>query len=149
IKKQFLCGDDNFIKLVDCFKNLKGFGENINQFFSDDILINYKFDEWIENLKSSGNLDEWIKNLEYSGILGEWIKNLGNSGNLDVIKKLVLCGDEIIIRLADCFKILKSFDVWCEIFLDNDKNGKESSDDHKYKSKYIQKDSNSLLIPLP
>ncbi|CAG8637255.1 823_t:CDS:2, partial [Gigaspora rosea] len=29
------------------------------------------------------------------------------------------------------------------------KYGKESSDDHKYKSRYFQKNSNSLLIPLP
>ncbi|KAF0441992.1 hypothetical protein F8M41_003740 [Gigaspora margarita] len=99
IKKQFLCGDDNFIKLFDCFKYLKSFGdwrEIIKQFFSDDILIHYKFDEWIKNLENSGDLDETITQ-----------------------------------------------------FLDNDKYGKESSDDHKYKSKYIQKDSNSLLMPLP
>ncbi|CAG8805120.1 549_t:CDS:1, partial [Gigaspora margarita] len=66
--------------------------ETIAQFFSEDILINYKFDEWIKNLENSGNLNETKQQ-----------------------------------------------------FLDNDKYGKESSDYHKY----FQKDSNSLLIPLP
>ncbi|CAG8793507.1 38466_t:CDS:1, partial [Gigaspora margarita] len=92
IKKQFLCGDDDFITLVNIFKFLKS---TITQFFSDEVITNYKFDEWIINLENSGDLDETIKQ-----------------------------------------------------FLDKDKYGKESSDDHKYKSKYIQKDSNSLLIPL-
>ncbi|CAG8745447.1 8413_t:CDS:2 [Gigaspora margarita] len=133
IKKQFLCGDDNFIKLV---KNLKGFGDcskNIKQFFSDDILINYKFDEWIKNLEYYDNLDEWIKNLEYSDILDEWIKNLENSGNLDVTKKTVsqffsdntlinYKSDEWINNLetsGDLEEIIKQF-------LDNDKYSKES-----------------------
>ena len=83
-----MCGDGYSIYLVDCFKYLKS---TITQFFSDDILINYKFDEWIKNLENSCELEGTIKQ-----------------------------------------------------FL-----GKETSDDHKYKSKYFQKDSNSLLIPLP
>ncbi|CAG8836944.1 6353_t:CDS:1, partial [Gigaspora margarita] len=52
----------------------------------DDILINYKFDEWINNLENSGDLDETKKQ-----------------------------------------------------FLDNDKYGKESSDDHKYKKQIFSK----------
>ncbi|CAG8820512.1 24455_t:CDS:1, partial [Gigaspora rosea] len=93
IKKQFLCGDGYSIYLVNCFKYLKS---KIAQFFSDDILINHKFDEWINYLENSGDLDETKKQ-----------------------------------------------------FLDKVKYSKESSDDHKYKSKNFQKDSNSFLIPLP
>ncbi|CAG8841083.1 34988_t:CDS:1, partial [Gigaspora margarita] len=58
IKKQLLCGDENFIMLVNCFKFMKS---TITQFFSDDIIINYKFDEWIKNLEISGDLDETKK----------------------------------------------------------------------------------------
>ncbi|KAF0428413.1 hypothetical protein F8M41_005865 [Gigaspora margarita] len=93
IKKQLLCGDEDFIMLVNCFKFLKS---TITQFFGDDIIINFKFDEWIKNLEISGDLDETKKQ-----------------------------------------------------FLDKNSYSKESNDDHKYKSKYIQKDSNSLLIQLP
>ncbi|CAG8778785.1 32088_t:CDS:2, partial [Gigaspora margarita] len=61
---------------------------------ADDILINYKFDEWIKNLENSDDLDETKKQ-----------------------------------------------------FLDKNKYSKESND-HKYKSKYFQRDTNSLLMLL-
>ncbi|CAG8741291.1 2277_t:CDS:1, partial [Dentiscutata heterogama] len=41
------------------------------------------------------------------------------------------------------------FDEIKKQFLDKDKCEKESNDDHKYKSKYFQKNTNSLLIPMP
>ncbi|KAF0449007.1 serine/threonine protein kinase [Gigaspora margarita] len=89
IKKQFLCSDDVFIKLDECFKNLKNLddlNEIMNQFFDDDTINKYKFDE-----------------------------------DLDEIKEQIL---------------------------DSVKYSKETSYDHKYKSKYYQKNTNSLLIPM-
>ncbi|RIB19051.1 kinase-like domain-containing protein [Gigaspora rosea] len=75
----------------------------------------------IENQFLHGD-DNFIKLADFNYKLDEWINNLENSGDLDETKQQ---------------------------FLDKDKYSKESSDDHKYKSKYFQKDSYSLLNPLP
>ncbi|CAG8708610.1 15011_t:CDS:1, partial [Gigaspora rosea] len=57
--------------------------------------------------------------------------------------------DNILIECINNFENSGDFDETKEQFLDKDKYGKESSDNHKYKSRYFQKNSNSLLIPLP
>ncbi|RIB18343.1 hypothetical protein C2G38_2310646 [Gigaspora rosea] len=78
--------------------------------------------------------------------LGEWIKCIEDSENSCEL-------EGTIKQFLDNDKYENSCELEGTIkqFLDNDKYGKESSDDHKYKSKYFQKDkdSNSLLMPLP